>query len=315
VREVEPAARQLGELDVTAHHDRLGRRGDAADAEPRRHGALVHVTVTFEIGILLVRDHRSPGRPRVLERAPHRLGRAHRPPIVGERDRARGGERHHLGECLALLAERHRGNGMHASPDRFTPASDHPLYAGDRVDHGAGVGHREHVGEAARGGRPRARLDRLLGDWPGSRRCTCTSTKPGASTAPSASMTRAARRSGVDDATAGAGDVDAAAVFQCRAPRMTIGSFMPPPVPRTTRAPPARTATPFATWSSTTERVPSATSEAISTSRFKGPGCSTTAPGRMRETAFGREAPHARVFALRRQPALAHALVLEPEAP
>ncbi len=43
-----------------------------------------------------------------------------------------------------------------------------------------------------------------------------------------------------------------------------------------------RTATPLATWSSTSARWWSATSLAISTPRFMGPGCKTTASCRSR---------------------------------
>ena len=125
---------------------------------------------------------------------------------------------------------------------------------------------------------------------PGSRRCTCMSIRPGQTTSPPAPR-RPRRRRPADPPDAR----DAIAVDQhverAVAPVRRVDDPAALKQPLHLPTPPAsrystamRTATPLATCSRITEYGPSATSEAISTPRFIGPGCMMIASGLARRT-------------------------------
>ena len=74
-----------------------------------------------------------------------------------------------------------------------------------------------------------------------------------------------------------------------------------------------RTATPLATWSRITEYGPSATSEAISTPRFIGPGCMIITSGLAQLQPRLGHPEHVEVLAQRREVRALHALELNPQ--
>ena len=72
-----------------------------------------------------------------------------------------------------------------------------------------------------------------------------------------------------------------------------------------------RIATPFVTWSVMTDWAPAATSGAISTPSFIGPGCITSAPGLRDRQSRGGQPVACRVLAQRRQQPGRHPLALD----
>ena len=136
---------------------------------------------------------------------------------------------------------------------------------------------------------------------PGSRKCTCRSTKPGATTSPVVSSTSA---SGTSSAGATSAMSPSRTSTSRTASSFCAGSTTRPffsnsifcipalpgvycgtatgasggPSSRSSTA--IRTATPFSTWFRMTDREKSATSEEISRPRLMGPGCITIASSR-----------------------------------
>ncbi len=75
-----------------------------------------------------------------------------------------------------------------------------------------------------------------LNDWPGSRRWTCVSTRPGASSAPPASTTAVPRGAWSTMRPSATASSRAAPVRQWRALRITNAALMPPPAPARRRS-------------------------------------------------------------------------------
>ena len=123
VRDVHVCAGQLRERDVALDHDRLGFAGYPAQAELRGDVAFVRDAVALERRILAVVDDRHAEHARVFERAPHQQRRRDRPAIVGERDAAGGLLFAEFGELVALRADRHRADRIHARAAGLRPPS------------------------------------------------------------------------------------------------------------------------------------------------------------------------------------------------
>ena len=107
----------------------------------------------------------------------------HRLAVVAHRHRARADQLAELGELLALLPERDRADRVDPRlprPLRLAhDEADGRLVVGDRI----GVGHGADRGESAGRRRHRAPVATVsTSSWPGSRRCTCRSMSPGATT-------------------------------------------------------------------------------------------------------------------------------------
>ena len=74
VLDVNPAAGDLGQLDVAEDMDLLGHGRHAADAQGRADEALVHHAAARQVEVFAVVDDRLVEHPAVFERPPHDLG-------------------------------------------------------------------------------------------------------------------------------------------------------------------------------------------------------------------------------------------------
>ena len=195
------------------------------------------------------------------------------------------------------------------------------------VDGGVGVGHGHHGREPAERRPPGPPLSTVsASSAPGWRRWVWRSTSPGATRQPPASSTvapagdveRRARRRvtspvadhdvgpahapGVDDRAApdddgrvaDGGAPDRGLRHRGRPRSIPVGPAAPRleptwPCPSNRKSTAMRTATPLDTWRNTSDRGRSATSSAISTPRFIGPGCMTSASSRSRPARRGRQ--------------------------
>ena len=103
----------------------------------------------------------------VLERLAHHARRAHRQAVVGEPGRAHLGQLRHLGEPLALLADRDRGHEARRDARLGAGALAQRAQHRRRVHHRLGVGLGEDRAEAAGRGGAGAGVDVLLVLAPG----------------------------------------------------------------------------------------------------------------------------------------------------
>ena len=190
VRHVVAGAGRLGEEQVARDDHVLGDARPAAQPEPRRDRAFVHLRAGREVVVLAVLEN-SRSKVRAYSRARAHHGRVHHAtPVVADADRAGVAQVGHLGELFAV--------GCRPSPrDRVEPraagrtrARQHHLGDRARVVDRLGVRHRADVVKppAAAARRPLAMSS--LYSWPGSRRWACRSTKPGTTQHPAASITR-----------------------------------------------------------------------------------------------------------------------------
>ena len=156
---------------------------------------------------------------------------------------------------------------------------------------GLGVGHRAHGREAAARPRPACRSrSSPCPRGPGSRRWVWRSMKPGQTTSPATSIALARRAPRSRRPSCAIAPVlEEHVEVAVHAPRRDRRRGRPSSRSRahdaaSARRPAAgrgramRTATPFVTWSRITEYGPSATSLAISTPRFMGPGAGSARP-------------------------------------
>ena len=158
---------------------------------------------------------------------------------------------------------------------------------------------------------------------PGSRRCTWRSTKPGDDDAAGCvedlvvAGVAVQRWADLDDAAVVDGDVGATLTGLVEHRAATnhdaahdTSPFKSLPDPSSWNSTAIRTATPLVTWSRITDPVSSAGSTTISTPRFIGPGCITSACGDSRDARSRGEAVHRRVLAQARQQRIVHSLTL-----
>ena len=180
---------------------------------------------------------------------------------------------------------------------------------------GDGVRHAGDRGEAAGDRRRGAGRDRLLVLLPRLAQVHVHVDQPGQTTSRPGTLERPSRAVGRQIA---ADPRDAVVRRSARRTRRRVRSPDRRPVrpsaaassPRSAPHPPAsrystaiRTATPLATCSRITEYGPSATSDAISTPRFIGPGCMMITSGLARRTPRRGHAEHVEVLAQRREEA------------
>ena len=286
VAAVQRRARLLGQRDVPLHHHGFGRRRLPAQPQPRRNDPVVHDAAGRDGRVLAVLRQRDVEIGQVLE-GPPRDGRVgHRVAVVRNGHRARIAQARELGQVAAGAADRDAGDRQHprvGSGRRVEHAGDQHR----RINRRRRVGHRADRREAAARRGPRAGRDRLLvllaglaqvhvqvdeaGSDDESRRVQHGravgrfQAGPGFGDAPVAEQ-QVERRV---DAVAGVDQAAAADQDRCR--------HSPPLASRKRTA--MRIASPAETCASIRLCAPCATSGAISTPSFIGPGCITTACG------------------------------------
>ena len=187
-----------GERGVARDHRRLGDRRDAADAERGADGALVHAR----------RRARASGPPRAA-RSRRRTGAGTAAPCAACRRSAPGRPSSvkptapsSRSSAISVSCSPSRPRviaGQEADRDARFARGGVAQRAQQRrgVEHGVGVGHREHRRRSRRRRRRACRVSRSsLCSCPGVRRCTCGSKKAGQQVAPAAldAAPRRARR-------------------------------------------------------------------------------------------------------------------------
>ena len=158
---MEPAAGETREREVPRDRRLLRRRGHPRKAEPGGDRALVHDALRREREILRMLDDEQPERARVLEGVPEEPrvfdGRA----VVRERDRARRGELHEIGELFPPPSARDRRDREHARAAGRGRAREELGHEARRVDRRLGVRHRADRGEAPANRGTRSGRDRF----------------------------------------------------------------------------------------------------------------------------------------------------------
>ena len=179
-------AGQLREEDVARHHDLLGRRGNPLEAEPGRDDALRASRRPRPASV--PRSGRPPGsRTSGRTRAPCASGGSTSTGLPSSLTATAPAPDHlaELGELLALLADRDRRRSDRRAPSPaccawlMTKPTAPWLSATGSV---LGMAQTAVKPPAAAAIAPVATVSRS--SWPGSRRCTCTSISPGATTLP-----------------------------------------------------------------------------------------------------------------------------------
>lgn len=285
VLEVDAAIREPGQCDVAQHHQFLRLGGDTRNAEAARPFAFVHVPAHGQGFVLAVPGEHDTESRCVFERPPHEPVVLDTPAVVGEQAHAECG---HLANGRELLAGTVDGDGAghpHVGETGLATEqhdlTDHCCVVDGRL----GVRHGDNGREPAEGGSPRAGLDRLgllaaglaqVGvevDQAGSHHAAPgvehLVAVAGGEVGPDGGDASAADR---DVAAPNAAGIDDAAALDHEARHR---NSLPEPSSRNSTA--MRTATPLRTWSTIMLRGRSATSAAISTPRFMGPGCITRA--------------------------------------
>ena len=97
---------QADQRDVAGHHDLLGRRRHAGDAEPARPRALVHGPALGQAAVLAVLGQRDAEALGVVEGTPHETAVLHAGAVVGEERHPEVGQLPHGGERLVRPARR-----------------------------------------------------------------------------------------------------------------------------------------------------------------------------------------------------------------
>ena len=161
MREMQAAARKLGDQEVSGDGRRLGEPGLSAEAEPGRDRALVHGRAARERGILRVLDDRHSEEAGVLEGVPQQRAVGKPLPVVGERDGARDPHFAELRELFPELAAGDRADGIEPRPRLAPRLGRDELRDRAVVDDGVRIGHRADRGKSAGGGGPQPRSDRL----------------------------------------------------------------------------------------------------------------------------------------------------------
>ena len=193
VEEVHRGAGEPHEGEIACQHHLLGERGLSRDSEPARPGALVHVPARGEVLVLAVLGqddaeadaYSSARRIKPASCTP-------RPSSVNSRTPS-AGQLRHRNEVLAPPADRDRAARRRSVRSAVSPRCEHVAHDGGGVDRRLGVRHRD-ARLCSRRAPPALEPDSTVSATspPGSRRCAWRSTRPGATTQPSASSTTAA---------------------------------------------------------------------------------------------------------------------------
>ena len=165
--EVHPRSCEPGQGDVSHDHQLLGLGGLAAESEPARPLAFVHVAAGAEFVHLAVlgQHHRATAREvvepgRVLQGPSHHPGVLHTGAVVGEHPHSQPDQLGHGHQVDAPTAHGDGRRGVHVAA---RPGAEvlHLAHHRRAVDGRVGVGHGDHGGEPTQGGAPGAGLDGL----------------------------------------------------------------------------------------------------------------------------------------------------------
>ena len=145
VAEVERPALVAGDAQVAGDHRRLGDRRVAAEAEPARDGALVHVGARARAtGPRSAARARGPSIAAYCSARRSSAGREHRAAVVGEAARRRGRRARRAARAARRAGRpRSRPGSRRATRASSRGALVQRVAAPRRVDHRVGVGHRE----------------------------------------------------------------------------------------------------------------------------------------------------------------------------
>jgi len=160
--DVQRAARDAAELDVTIDLELLAERRPAKHAQPRARAALIDDAARGKRFDLAVCDGCPIELGDVLHAGTHHAGALHAVAVIGEGARTLHDHVTDLSEHLAPLAARERADRAHVHHAGTPPVIDLVSDLGAGVSHGVGVWHRGDVGEPAVRGGTAARLDGLL---------------------------------------------------------------------------------------------------------------------------------------------------------
>ena len=289
--EVVAGACQLDQADVALHDHRFGDGGRGGQAQPRGEFAFGGGCVQDQFGVFGMGDHQRVEGRGIGQRPPQHPRIGHRAVAVCESHGAGFLQQPDLGHGLAGQPARQRGGGQHAHARRGGGTAHQEIHQRRLINHRVGVGHHDHAGDAARGrcgaGALKA-LAMLRAGLPGK----------------DARINQAWRQHqamAVDDFRIGGFGVveqtradigDLAVLHQKSAPHIHAagrinqagileGNPAVHAIPRDSTSRMAmRMATPISTCSEIRlTTTSSAMSDAISTPRFMGPGCMTSAPG------------------------------------
>ena len=268
--------------------DRLRRRRDAGQAEPRRHFAIVRDAATAQVRIVGTQPDAIPERRRVLHRAQQHLGVDQRHVGMRERDAPRLGEFAHLGQRLALQLHGERTDWIDVRLVEQARAVLQHLDQAGFVERRIGIGRAREAGDTARDGGPHlgfecgpvleARLAQARRDVDESGRDDEAARIDDPARIP-------AFRRLADRCDLAGGDVERRDAVDSRSgvDEPAVGDLDLHPIVRQFPAmmliTAIRTAMPKVTCGRMTARSPSATAESISTPRFIGPGCMTMTSG------------------------------------
>ncbi|CAB4953369.1 unannotated protein [freshwater metagenome] len=235
---------------------------------------------------------RDAERAGVLERASHELRVLHAVAVIGKDAHTRCGELTERGEPLASAADGDAARRQHLAQPGALALGAHELDDGDAVLRRVGVRHRHHRSEATERSAAAAGLDGLGFFLARLAEVHVQVDETGGDDAARGVEELAAGEPGshLDDVTVLDGNV--ASTFtglveqrsarndhsaSCGGSHDRVSDRRSPPVPSSENRTAIRTATPLVTWSRMAEPGRSAGSTTISTPRFIGPGCITSA--------------------------------------
>ncbi len=296
-RRVIAAAGQRHEPHVALQHDRLGRVGNADQPQPRGEFALVHDAFADQMGVFGVVHDQRVEVAGVGQRPAHHLGIGDAPVAVGERHGAGGLQQADLGHFRAAHALGQRRHRMDVDDRGVAGAAQDEVHRRRIVDHRRGIGLADDGGDAAGGGglaRGRkgfavagagladkgAHVDQPGCDDPaGAIDDVGAFGHAGRADAAAAFADGAVGDQHVADPVEIPGGIDQAGVGEQH--RAAVGQHVHAfgRLRASASSTAIRTATPISTCSRISDCAPSATIESISTPRFIGPGCITSASG------------------------------------
>ena len=289
--EVVAGARQLNQADVALHDHRFGDGGRGGQAQPGGELAFGGRGVQDQFGVFGMGDHQCVEGGGVRQGPAQHPRIGHRAIAVREGHRAGFLQQPDLGHGLAGQSARQGGGGQHAHARRGGGAAHQEIHQRRFINDRVGVGHHDHGGDAACG------------------RCGAGTFQAFAMLRPrlageDAGVNQAGRQHqamAVDDFRIGGfgiveqtrADIGDLAVFHQQAAAhihaagrinqagIPEGNPAVHAIPRDSASRMAmRMATPISTCSEIRlTTTSSAMSDAISTPRFMGPGCMTSAPG------------------------------------
>ena len=159
---MQPAAGQLGQVDVAVDHHLLGRGRHAAQAQAHALEAFVHDAAARQLQVLGMAEHRLVEHAAIFQGPAHDLGADHRRAVVGEGDGAALDQAADLRQFLPLPALGDGADGKDVGVAGPLGLEIDELGRRLAVEGRLGVRHARHRGDAAGQGRRRAGGDGLV---------------------------------------------------------------------------------------------------------------------------------------------------------